>query len=67
VYAYLSQALVGLKFSAHTALIKMGYSIIKIFNSRRVLQELTKDQKSIIAHLELKAPYEEEQNDLVKR
>jgi hypothetical protein len=68
VYSYITHALSRAKLSTNSALIRMGNSIIKIYEDTNILEELTKDQKQIFEHLHLECPFVvEEGNPLQKK
>jgi hypothetical protein len=67
LYSIISYKLSSTKFSAHTALVKLGKLRIKIFDSVTVIDELTKDQKELFTYLALECPYKEEKGTKLKK
>ncbi|MDR2457038.1 MAG: hypothetical protein LBD41_00925 [Clostridiales Family XIII bacterium] len=64
VNTHLSHGLARFKFSVRSALNKVGNSVVKIYNSKSIVQMFTKEQNSIIESLHLTLPFEEEPPNL---
>jgi hypothetical protein len=66
IYCSINYKLNNSKFNAITARIKMKYLSIRVYESARLLEELTKDQKEIFKYLDLDCPFIEETGNKFK-
>jgi transposase len=67
VYTSISHGLKGSKYCTPNALYKLYSLVIKIYESSRVLQEMTKQQKELFALLKVDCPFLEENNILINK
>ncbi|MDR0723785.1 MAG: transposase [Endomicrobium sp.] len=67
IYILVSKKLDDYSLCANKVLIHMHNLKIKIYNSVRLLEELTKIQKQIFQKLNLDCPFQEERNNLLQK
>ncbi|MDR2198096.1 MAG: transposase [Deltaproteobacteria bacterium] len=56
IYSSINYKLVATKFSAHAALIKLGHFKIDIYESCKILDNITKEQRDLFVYLNLENP-----------
>ncbi|MDR3186300.1 MAG: hypothetical protein LBU04_05790, partial [Christensenellaceae bacterium] len=63
LYTIINEKLTDTKFCGLSAIIKLRYLQIKIYEKMNIIEEMTKDQKQIFNYLKLELPFRLEDNN----
>ncbi|MDR2459540.1 MAG: transposase [Deltaproteobacteria bacterium] len=67
ISTYVSNELVGSKYSTSNAFYKMHHLGIKLYETAAIVEELTKEQNDILGHLKIVCDFPQERGNLLKK